>query len=121
MRTIVAAVMLAAVGLASQAGAKCPDEPVMIGNSFLTGEDCHNLPDHELRTFVMGWHAGLMLSPIYGADQECLKPLRLCLEGKTDSQLAAVLRKWLEANPERWHEQCTIAAWVAIGKPCPAR
>ena len=100
------------------AAADCPTAPAVIQNGFLTGEDFLEQSERYQQGYAAGFVNGLMTSPFMGAWENCAKHYSECLAGTTDSQLAAVIRRWLKENPERWHEGSHIASWLAIRQMC---
>ena len=96
----------------------CPAGYREIARGFLTGQECLEQNEADLGLYVAGIVDGLHVSPFAGASKNCLRPLEQCLVGTTNTQLGAVLRKWLKANPDRWHVSCSVAAWVALREMC---
>ena len=120
MRTIIAAAALA-VMLAGPAGAGCPVSVVTAWPGFLKGEDCGGLSETALSRYVTGLVDGLLFSTLLGASESCVGQYQQCLVGKTDRQLGAVVRQWLENKPARWHEGCNSAVYRAIREMCGIR
>ena len=90
----------------------------IIRSGFMSGEECLQLDEISQRLHMAGFINGLLVSRVVGASETCLSPVELCLTGVTDSQMAAVLRKWLNAHPESWHLPCNLAAWRAVKEMC---
>ena len=86
----------------------------------MTGQECLDLAEAgHLSTYMMGFANGLFVSSLAGAPLSCVGSFkRRCFAGRTNSQLAAVLEKWLRENPSRWHEPCNFLTWVAISDMC---
>ena len=96
----------------------CPTEPVSVKVGYLTNEECRALPASPLQFYMAGFVNGLYMSPLLGAPSECLQPLDECFEGVTGTQLEAGMRKWLDENPQRWHESCQLGTYAAISEMC---
>ena len=92
-----------------------------LGTGFKTGTDCVRLSDNEIEAYMVGVTDGLLVSPVVGASESCILHYHKCMQGMTNYQLGAVLRKWLKENPERWHQGCNIASWRAIHEMCAER
>ena len=99
----------------------CATEPVSIKFGFLTNEECRALPAGTLQFYMAGFLNGLFMSPLLGAPSECLPPFDECFVGVTSTQLEAVMRKWLDENPQRWHDRCQFGAYAAISEMCPRK
>ena len=101
----------------------CPTEPVsiMFHGGYLTNEECRALPAGTLHLYMIGFVNGLYMSPALGAPSECLQRLGECFVGVTGTQLEAVMRNWLDENPQRWHELCQFGAYAVISEMCPRK
>ena len=120
MRRLWLLVAVISLYLVQDVGAVCPTETVAV-RGYMTGEECYRLPDGVLRHHMSGFVNGLFIAPFFGAPRECVQPLEQCFVGKTDTQLEAVMRKWLGEHPERWHEACNFLAYAAISEMCQLR
>lgn len=96
----------------------CPTEPVYIPNGFGTGEVLYNLSERDLRAEVRGFVNGLFASAAIGANAKCMEFYDACLRSKTDTQLTAVVRRFLEENPARWNQPAGILMYSAIPGMC---
>ena len=97
----------------------CPEVPVTYFFGFMTGQECLALAETGyLNGYMAGFMNGLSVSTVVGASYSCIEPINQCLGGTTDTQLAAVMEKWLRENPARWHERCNVLTWVAISEMC---
>lgn len=97
----------------------CPEGPQLFAGGFMTGQECLDLAEGGyLGAYMMGFVNGLYVSTFVGASYSCIEPINQCLLRTTDTQLAAVMEKWLRENPSRWHEQCNALTWVAIYDMC---
>ena len=110
-----AGMLVMALGTAADAGER---EEVWIPGGFMTGEECLLVSSESMTSYMMGVVNGLLISPLYGAPAERATTLSQCLEGVTGTQLGATLQKWLRENPERWHEGCHLAAYMALRRLC---
>ena len=99
----------------------CPTEPVSVRLGYMTNEECRALPAGTLRFYMAGFLNGLFLSPGLGASSECIESIYQCFAEVTVTQLEAVMRKWLDENPQRWHETCQSAAYAVVSEMCPRK
>ena len=76
---------------------------VRIHDGFSTGEQWLGSKEPAARAYVRGYINGLFISVVIGAQESCVDRIADCTDGKTDHQLAAMLRKYLSDHPEEWH------------------
>jgi hypothetical protein len=55
-----------------------------------------------------------MLAPLFGAPKEKMKWLESYTENMTGTQVAAIISKFLEENPGRWHEGLHVLTFAAL-------
>jgi hypothetical protein len=94
-------------------------EPVLIQNGFGTGEEYLKMSPLEQRAYAMGIVNGMLLAPLFGAPKDRMFRFESCVTGMTDSQVAAILTKYLRDNPGRWHETPHAPMYTALMKACP--
>ena len=94
-------------------------QPVWIENGFLTGEQYLRLEQRARNTYVMGLIDGIFLAPLFGGSEQRTRNLGTCVEGMTNSQLDAILSKYLNENPSRWHEPVHRSMYTALLAVCP--
>jgi hypothetical protein len=85
---------------------------------FQTTGDLAKETVEELRTYMRGFLNGLLAANFVGAPENCLTWLRSCLAGVDDVQLAHVLSKYVQANPEKWHYGAQVSTWMALKGMC---
>jgi hypothetical protein len=90
------------------------DEAVLIQNGFGTGQDYLKMTKSQQRAYAMGVVNGILLSPLFGAPKGEMKWFESYIVGMSDEQVAAILLKYLENNPGRWHDRLNILAYSAI-------
>jgi len=94
-------------------------QPVTIKNGFGSGEDYLKMSQSEQRAYAMGVVNGMLLAPLFGAPKNKMLQIENCLVGMTDSQVAAILAKYLRDNPGRWHETPHTPMYAALLESCP--
>ena len=99
----------------------CSTGTVPINVGYMTNEECRALPTGTLEFYMVGFVNGLYMSPALGAPSECLQSLGGCFVGVSSTQLGAVMRKWLDENPQRWHDPCLFGAYTVIREMCPRK
>jgi hypothetical protein len=98
-------------------------QAVRVHNGFITGEQYLRMEAHDRRSYVMGLIDGIFLAPLIGGSQERSWNLGRCVEGTGDGmtnvQLDAILSKYLNDNPGRWHESAHLSMYSALLAVCP--
>jgi hypothetical protein len=95
------------------------DEGVLIHNGFGTGLDYMQMPDTRKQAYAMGVIDGMLLAPLFGAPKSNMRWFESCVENMTDIQVAAILTKYLEKNPGRWHQTTHALMFSATKEVCP--
>ncbi len=115
---VVAAMLVSPFVLTPQAGAQ--SEP-SAGASWqlLNGQAFLELAEYDREVYVTGVNDAYNWS--YVAGFERMKWLGPCVHGRQAQQLSAMFSKWLQKNPERWHEPAAklfpFAMFTACRKP----
>lgn len=112
--TFTAALLAALLSVAAWA-----QEPVVIHNGFVTGEQYLNMSELRQSAYAMGVIDGLFLGPLFEASKTKLSRFERCLEKMTDTQVAAILTRYLQDRPVSWHESAHVAFYNALNDNCP--
>lgn len=91
---------------------------VPIQGGFVTGERFLSQTASEQRTYVMGATDGLFLAPLLGAPKDKSVPFEKCIVGMTDTQISAILTKYLREKPEVWHQSVNVHFYEALLAAC---
>lgn len=95
------------------------NEPaVEIKAGFLTGNAFRTFPQQAKSAYAMGLIDGMFLSPFFGAKKESLSWLERCATGINDKQIVAILDKYLNDHPGRWHETMHVLGMLAMKDAC---
>ena len=92
--------------------------PVSVQMGFITGEDFLKLSESDKASYSMGIIDGYLSAPIFGANDRYLKWISTCIKGKTNTQIAAILVKYLQDNPGRWDKSVQFLMFEALKKAC---
>jgi hypothetical protein len=92
---------------------------VIIDFGFLRGNSYRQLSEVMRRGYVMGIVDGFYYSPMFGAPEKEVDRLSKCLTGWSDTQVMAVVDKWLANKPARWHEPMHVLTHTALADACP--
>lgn len=94
------------------------DAQAKLYDGFDTGEQWLKVKEPAARAYVRGYLNGLFMSAIVGAQESCLDRISICIEGKTDQQLAALLRKYLDDHPAERQLPLTTTTYNALTASC---
>ena len=90
--------------------AKTPPHYVVF---FVSAEAYKSMPYGERLAYISGWLDGRMNAGIFG-NKRTITALRDCMEGKTITQVVAIVDKYVANHPENWHLAATGEADTAI-------
>ena len=94
---------------------------VGIQDGFVRGKEYLEFSQREQCAYAAGIIDGMLLSPLLGGSKEELKWLDEGILGRSNVEIAAIIKKYLEDNPARRHESLhTIVystLWEAFHKP----
>ena len=93
-------------------------EDIWVKTGFITGNDYLAFTDVNKKRYAIGVVDGMFLGPLFGAPKANIKWLENCVVKMTDSQVAAILNKYLKDNPQRWHEALNIIVYSALREVC---
>jgi hypothetical protein len=93
-------------------------EKIVVGGGYLNGQRLRQLDDDALGVYAMGYLDALASGSFFGMNEACRSTIDKCTRGKTNVQLAAILRKFLSDNPEHWHEPANMLLYDALLKRC---
>lgn len=95
------------------------DQPVLVHNGFITGQQFRDLPELRRRSYAAGIVDGALLAPLMGAPKASVTWFESCATGMTDDQIAAIISKFVNDNPARWHEPVHTQFYAAMRQACP--
>lgn len=98
--------------------ANAHDGDIAIKSGFVTGTQYRTFTEPDRRKYAMGLLDGIFLAPFFKADKKQLELLERCATGMNDTQVVAILDKYLRDNPVRWHESMNALAFVALKEAC---
>lgn len=105
--------------LVTLASGSASAQGVEIHHGFATGEDYLKMSPPEQRAYTMGLVSGMLLAPLFGASKARMTQVETCVTGMSDTQVAAILAKYLKDNPSRWHETPHVPMYAALMESCP--
>jgi len=87
---------------------------IYLHNGFGNGQTYIEMSASEKRAYAMGAINGMIIAPIFGAPRDKMEWFEAYVENMTDEQVAAILTKYLQDNPGRWHYGLNILMYEAI-------
>ena len=90
-----------------------------IHDGFVSGEHYLNGTSAFRKAYAMGVIDGLMTAPLIEGSEKRALALGVCMEGMSDSQVAAILTKNLNDRPETWNLPVNISMYRALILICP--
>lgn len=103
---------------AQQGWCAAADTQVTVSKGFYTGVELNALDDHDLALYAAGFVDALQAATMIGVKEQCRRAMQACVVGRTNSQLAAMVRKYLRENPNRWEEDSNALLYNAIFSRC---
>ena len=94
-------------------------EGVWVPNAFMTGQRYLALPADNQAAYVMGLVDGVYIGPLFGASEASVIAVQNCLQARTNFQIAAILSKYIQDHPERWHEGAHLLFNSRMLELCP--
>jgi hypothetical protein len=90
------------------------DPSVYIPNGFGKGDTYLKWTASQKNAYAMGFLNGMLVAPLFNAPEKCTKWLDDYAKGMSDQQVAAIITKFLNDNPGRWHEPLPVLSYSAI-------
>lgn len=115
---------VAVFGMSGQLRASEPlpnteSETVFIYGTWITGNSFRELNTESQQLYVVGVVEGMILAPFFSKPGAHLEWIGRCTREWSDRQVLAVVHKWMNNNPERWHEAMNVLVWTAMREACP--
>jgi len=104
--------------IASASSSTLAAQDVYIHNGFIRGNDYRSWNATEKNRYAVGVIEGMLLAPLFGAPKEQLSWLEECAAGMNSRQIIAILDRFLDDNPARWHEYMHTLAYTAMNDAC---
>lgn len=94
--------------------APTPSEGTRVSGGMGTGNDYLKMTVAEKWAYAMGAANGMHNAEMFGAPENRTQWFVDFLGGMTNEQVAAIITKFLNDNPERWHEPLNILTYEAL-------
>lgn len=87
-------------------------------SGFITGNIYKEFSYSEQRGYIIGYFDGLLASPLLHRSNVESDDLESCIRKMTDTQLLAMVDKYMTENPDKWHMPMNILMWSMIQDTC---
>jgi hypothetical protein len=111
---LTATVSIALIGSVSRAG-----DWVAIPQSLMTGQKYLALSETHRTAYVVGLVDGISVGLAFDASEARVDALHQCLVGRSTSQMGAILSKYIQDRPDRWHEGAHMLFYSRMLELCP--
>jgi hypothetical protein len=91
---------------------------VTISPGYFTGKDYFEMSDTEQRAYATGAINGMLVAPFFGAPEEKVVWLRTCTAKLSDDQLASILTRYLNNDPNQLTMSLNVVTFNAIQDAC---
>ena len=90
----------------------------LVPNSFLKGNGWKDLSHSGKLGYGMGIVDGILFTSAWERGGNSLEWLRPCVVGMTDSQVFAIIQKYIDDNPGDWHDEMHTIVFRAFLDTC---
>jgi hypothetical protein len=80
---------------AQQGWCAAADTQVTVSKGFYRGVELNALDDHDLAMYAAGFVDALQAATTIGVTERCRRALQACVAGRSNTELAAMVRKYL--------------------------
>jgi hypothetical protein len=112
-------IVLVVAFVATTRAADAPSQIVYVPNSAWTGQNFHDSDAYGRGIYVNGLIDGFLGAPLFGGDEKSARAFHECLVPMKVEQIVAILAKYVDDHPSRWHESMHILAYGALFDACP--
>ena len=86
---------------------------------FVSAEAYKDGPVEKRSAYLSGWLDSRLNAGIFG-NEKTIRAMRDCTEGKTITQITAIVDKYVQGHPETWDQPAALEADTAFKDVCPA-
>jgi hypothetical protein len=99
---------------------------VAVSDGFYTAQEYRALPDDAKGYYVSGLIDGILLTPIFERSRSedpppRIRALKTCIKEMTNTQLQAIVDKYLAEHPEEWDSGMHILTFRVLLATCKKR
>ena len=99
------------------------DNEVFVGQGFITTEKYIGFGEDKQAIYAAGLMDGIALAPLFGSPSKdkTFVTIKTCLNGMTNTQVAAIITKYTKEHPEKWHYGTNVVAYQSLRESCPVQ
>ena len=112
------AMFLSSCQVSAHAEACGPIGHAIVSQGYMNGTDLSRWDNAAIEAYSMGFLDSLLAGTLFGMPDTCRVSIKRCVEGRNSVQIAAMVRKYLNDNPGRWHEAGSVALYNALLREC---
>ena len=95
---------------------------LVVQRGFLTGEKFLSMDNSEQAVYAMGLVDGVLSAVFFANSNICCPPwFENCIGGMSNSQITAILGKYLKEHPQEWHYSMHTIFYNAFLRTCPKK
>ncbi|OFE11365.1 hypothetical protein PHACT_12470 [Pseudohongiella acticola] len=91
---------------------------VTVQSGFIDANTYIAYSEEQKAIYVIGLIEGALLAPLFGAAEVEVQALLECIKPMNNIQVAAIITKYVEENPEKWHQGAHVLGYAALMKAC---
>jgi hypothetical protein len=95
-----------------------PHELVKFQYGFGKAKQYLEFSKDEQKAYSEGFINGALVYQLFEYWRKRGKPVDECFSGMDDEQMAAIIKKYIESHPEKWHQPLNIGTFEAIADLC---
>jgi hypothetical protein len=92
-------------------------DPTLL-HGFCQSGSIQGLAWDQKAVYIEGWADSRLNAGIFGT-AKTIKALRDCVQGKTITQILAIVDKYVQGHPETWNQPAAAEADDALQDSCP--
>jgi hypothetical protein len=95
---------------------------IITPQGFLEGNDWRDLPESSKKVYIMGAIDGIEIAIEIASALESpssLQWINKCVKGMRSDQVHALVEKYVNANPQDWHQSMNVIVYTALYDSCP--
>ena len=99
------------------------EQTALVSQGFVKAEQYVSFGQSQQTTYAAGLMDGMYLAPAFDApnNDKYLLAIRNCVKDMSATQVAAIIMKYANEHPEKWHMGTNLVAYQALREVCPVK
>ena len=85
---------------------------------FIDGNDWRAADEGEKLAYTTGVIDGLVFAEIFQANAQSVGNFVDCINGMSSKQIKVIVQKYLDNNPEKWHQAMNRSVFFGVATAC---